>query len=86
MGLIPRNSVAPNTRELGSFSPRSDQDSTAISHQARKSGEMMICIMGAWTGFRVILNAKHGLSPMSERSHGAVVQIEMSNFYFLSRQ
>ena len=39
----------------------------------------MIRIMGAWTGFRVVLHPKDGLVPVGNRRHGAVIQIEMGD-------
>ena len=39
----------------------------------------MIRIMGAWTGFRVVLNPKDRLVPVGNRRHGPVIQIEMGD-------
>ena len=39
----------------------------------------MIRIMGARTGFRVVLHPENGLLTVGNRRHGAVVQIEMGD-------
>ena len=41
----------------------------------------MIRIMGARTGFRVVLNPENGLLTVGNRRHSAVVQIEMGDVY-----
>ena len=39
----------------------------------------MIRIMGARTGFRVVLHPENGLLTVGNRRHGAVIQIEMGD-------
>ena len=55
-------------------------------HQCHKTGEMMICVMGARAGFGVVLNPKHRLMAMGKGSHGAVIEIEMGDLHSILRQ
>ena len=41
---------------------------------------MMIRIMGARAGFRMVLNAENRLLAMLEGRHSAVVEVEMGHF------
>ena len=47
---------------------------------------MMVSIVGARAGFRVVLNTKDRLAAMGHRSHRAVVEIEMRDLDGVFRQ
>ncbi len=47
---------------------------------------MMVRIMGARTGFGMVLNAENRLLAMLEGRHSAVVEVEMGDFNRFRRQ
>ena len=46
----------------------------------------MVGVVGAGAGFRVVLHTKHRLAAMGHRSHGPIVEVQMSHFHGLSGQ
>ena len=54
-------------------------------HQRHKSAEVVIGIMGSWTGFGVVLHSENGLMTMGEGGDGAVVEIEMGHLHAVRR-
>ena len=58
----------------------------ALSHQGSEATEVVISIMRARTGLRVVLHAKYGLVAVRQCGHGAVIEIEMRHLHLLGRQ
>jgi len=58
--------------------------STPFRHECNETGEVVIGIMGARTGFWVVLHSKDGLVTMGHRRHRSVVEIEVSDHNLLA--
>ena len=56
-----------------------------FGHQRREPKEVVVCIMGAGTGLRVVLHTKHGLVAKGEGGHGVVVEVVVGDPHPLGR-
>jgi hypothetical protein len=59
--------------------------STALCHQGNEASEVVVRVVGTWTGFGVVLDPESRLIQQAQGSHRSVVEIVVGDPY-LSRR
>ena len=59
--------------------------STALGHHGNETSKMVVRVVGAWTGFRVILDTEGRLLQKTQGRHRPIVEIVVGDPYLLRR-
>ena len=62
------------------------ESSAPLGHQGSEPLEMMVAVVGAGAGLRVVLHPEHGLIHHRQRRHGAVIEIVVGDPHPVGRQ